>query len=82
MVSKRLMATLSQLQTWLTDAQNAYHALVTGKAVVEFRDQSGEVVRYNQTDKPTLRNYISDLSAQIDALQGTCHSTAPLRVIF
>lgn len=76
------MATLSQLQIWLSDAQTAYHSLVTGKAVVEFRDQSGEVVRYNQTDKETLKNYLSDLIAQIDAANGHFRATAPLRVRF
>ena len=29
----------------LLDAQEAYHALLTGSAVAEFRDQNGETVK-------------------------------------
>lgn len=73
------MATLTEQ---LAEAQAAFHDLMIGKAVAEFRDQSGEVVRYTQADKQQLKWYISDLQRQIDALNGSCHSSAPLRVVF
>jgi len=72
------MATLQEL---LIEAQSAYHDLLIGKAVAEFRDQSGEVVRYSQADRRELNAYISDLKAQIAQSTGTS-PLGPLRVRF
>lgn len=56
---------MANVQQRLTEAEAAYHDLLTGKAVVEFRDQNGEVVRYGQARKGDLAAYIERLKTQI-----------------
>jgi len=66
------MADLATLQTRLTDAEAAYHALLTGTKEVEV--QHGEMtVKYSTsvTQMVQLQSYIADLKAQIVALGGT-----------
>jgi hypothetical protein len=72
---------MATLQEQLIEAQAAYHDLLIGKAVAEFRDQSGEVVRYTQADRRELNAYIADLKAQIAVAAGKC-AVGPLRVRF
>lgn len=62
------------LQERLADAENAYHDLQTGKAVVEVVDQNGEKVRYNVANSSRLLIYISSLKSQINGL-----SLAPMQ---
>lgn len=52
-------------QELLEEAEGAYHALMTGRAVVEVRDQNGELVRYNPANAFRLANYINELKRQI-----------------
>lgn len=73
------MATLTDQ---LAEAQAAYHDLLIGKAVVQFRDQNGEVVIYQQADRSLLAAYIQDLISQIAAAAGTHVRVGPLRVRF
>ena len=73
------MATLTD---YLADAQAAYHDLLTGKAVVQFRDQNGEVVIYALADKSQLAAYIIDLKAQIALAAGSRVNVGPLRTRF
>lgn len=54
------------LQERLEDAENAYHDLVTGKAVVEVVDQNGERVRYSAANRSALLSYIGELKWQIN----------------
>lgn len=68
------MATTTEL---LADAEAKYHALLTGRAVVELRDQNGEVVRYNQASAPKLKAYIDELKLVV---AGTPTCTGPMRV--
>ena len=64
------MADLATLQTWLTEAESAYHALVTGKQSVEV--QHGDMrKKYTAADIGALSAYIAELKAQIAALGGT-----------
>ena len=49
----------------LLDAQEAYHALLTGSAVAEFRDQNGETVKYSRANKNDLFAYIEWLKGQL-----------------
>ena len=63
------MASLAQLQTWLTEAETARHALMTGARAVSIRDPSGRQVQFSETTK--LDVYIAGLQAQIAALSGT-----------
>lgn len=69
------MATPIQL---LSDAEAAYHKLMTGQAVASFRDQNGEEVVYAKTDASKLLIYISGLKAQVAG--GT--PSGPMRVFF
>ncbi|MDO5646312.1 gpW family head-tail joining protein [Paracoccus sp. (in: a-proteobacteria)] len=62
----------------LEDALQAYHRIMTGGGVYEFRDQNGEVVRYSRVDLPKLWAYITWLQGQ---LAPECRQTAgPMRV--
>lgn len=72
------MATLAQR---LAEAEVAYHALLTGKAVVEVRDQNGESVVYQQANRAALAAYVTDLKRQIGSSAGQSE-TGPMRVIF
>lgn len=48
-------------QQRLEEAREAYHALATGQAVAEIRDQNGETIRYAKADISHLRQYIAAL---------------------
>lgn len=64
------MATLSQLQTWLTEAEIARHKVRTGQSV-ELRTYAGRTLKYTAANADQLDAYIADLNAQIATLQGS-----------
>lgn len=74
------MADLATLRTQLTAAQSAYHDLMIGQAVVQIRDQNGELVIYNQADASKLATYISSLQRQIASLTGSTGPSGPMQV--
>lgn len=59
------MATRVQIEKWLSEAEDSYHALATGQAAAVFVDQNGERVEYNKVDMSRLRLYIDDLKRQL-----------------
>lgn len=61
----------------LIDAQTALHALLTGSAVAEFRDQNGETVKYSKANKSDLMAYIEWLKGQLGM---TVLPSGPMRV--
>jgi hypothetical protein len=67
---------LATLQQRYDEALDAQHALLTGTAVVEFRDQNGELVKYNQASAGRLGAYIQDLARQL----GTVIPQGPMSV--
>jgi len=69
------MATPQEL---LTQAQNAYHQLMTGKLAKVVVDQNGERVEFNATNSGKLLSYIQSLQDQI---AGT-RSNRPMRPFF
>lgn len=70
-------------QQALNEAKQAYHDLLTGQAVTEFRDQNGETVRYTQINRAALADYISRLERQLATENGATPSgIAPMRVWF
>lgn len=75
------MATVQQMQVWLVEAENAYHALQTGASVVEAQDSNGERVRYTSANASRLKAYIEDLKLQIAGLATTA-SRYPLRPVW
>ena len=56
---------MSSLREQLTDARDAYHRLMTGAAFVEFKDGTGESIRYKPADAKTLLAYIESLERQL-----------------
>lgn len=63
----------------LAEAEAAYHALMTGQAVVEVTDQSGERVRFTTANASRLSIYIAKLKAEI---AGSIQSRGPMRPMF
>lgn len=63
----------------LAEAEKAYHALMTGRAVVEVTDQNGERVRYTTANASRLSAYIAQLNADI---AGSTTPRGPIRPVF
>lgn len=61
----------------LADAEAAYHQLMTGKSVVQFRDSNGEVIQYNQQSAASLNKYIFLLRQRVFG-----GASGPMRVWF
>lgn len=72
------MATTAQLQTWLTEAENAYHSLMMGGSVRVTVDQNGERVEFTAANSANLQKYIWWLKSQL----GLVAPSAPAGVIF
>lgn len=49
----------------LVEAEAAYHELLTGKAMVELRDQNGELIKYQAANARQLATYIAELKRQL-----------------
>lgn len=62
---------LTILRTRLTDAQQAYHDLMTGGSARVFVDQNAERVEYTAANKANLWAYIIGLQAEICRLDPT-----------
>ena len=73
-------------QTMLEEAQTAYHNLMLGESVVEYRDQNGERVVRTRADANKLLNYINWLKSELGVSTSTPASSAnggaacPMRV--
>lgn len=64
------MATIQQLQTWLTQAEEALHNLTLGAQKVSF-ERSGTKIVYTPAQIPALKSYIASLNSQIRAKGGS-----------
>lgn len=62
----------------LEQAEQAYHDLMTGKSVVQFRDSNGEVIQYNQQSAGKLLQYIFILKQRL----GVATGLGPMRTYF
>ena len=60
----RGMATLSLAQR-LVQAEDAYHAIMTGRQALVVGDQNGERVEYSRTNAAQLAAYIRTLKTEI-----------------
>lgn len=70
-------------KTWLLEAELALHKLATGQTVSIVVDQNGERVEYSKASMSGLRQYISDLKAQIAAAGGSgAAAYGPMRPLF
>jgi hypothetical protein len=67
-----------------TEAQTAYHELMTGQSVASFTDQNGERVTYSKTDAKLLALYIADIIALLGTPVTAATSLAPrpMRFLF
>lgn len=63
----------------LTQAEAAYHALMTGKQARVVVDQNGERVEYNTSNRDALRAYIADLRALVAAPTTNLMLRRPMR---
>jgi hypothetical protein len=59
---------INKLKKWLQEAEEAYHQLMTGGSVRVFVDQNAERLEYTAANKQNLFNYITQLRAQICAI--------------
>lgn len=75
------MATIEQMRVWLVEAENAYHALQTGQAMVEAQDANGERARYTVANASRLWQYIQWLRAQINGVDQAA-ALRPMRPIW
>lgn len=75
------MATVEQMQVWLVEAENAYHALQTGTLLVEAQDSNGERCRYTAANASKLWQYILSLREQL-AGTNTVAARRPLRPVW
>lgn len=57
--------TTEQLTSFLSEAQTAYHNLMTGQKVVSI-NRAGRQVTFNQTNKSELLSYIVELQAALE----------------
>jgi hypothetical protein len=71
------MATLAEQ---ITEAEAAYHSLVTGKAARVIVDQNGERVEFIAANRAALYSYIQDLKSQLDPELPP--RSSPVRFIF
>jgi hypothetical protein len=69
---------MSSLKTKLSDAEAAYHNLMTGKAPKVIVDQNGERVEYNTASAPRLAQYIQELKRLLGAGPGV--PTGPMSI--
>ena len=60
------MATLAQLQTWLSEAESARHSIATGAGIVSLQ-KDGRAMRYTAQNIADLNAYIDRLERQIEA---------------
>lgn len=74
------MADLATLQQWLTEAETARHALLTGKQVARV-SAWGKERDYSKSDQADLQSYITELKGKIAALSG-CGGRRPIRISF
>lgn len=76
--------TAQQLVELITDAREAYHSLVTGRAARVVLDQNGERVEFVSANRQQLYLYIQDLERQYEAVVGvtTTTVTGPAGFVF
>lgn len=55
----------------LAEAEEAFHALMTGKAASVYVDQNGERVEYTRGSAADLRSYIGELKILVGKARGS-----------
>lgn len=73
---------MATLAARLTQAESAYHKLLTGTSARVVVDQNGERVEFTAANRSALYGYILDLRAQIDNGVTVPTMRAPIRFVF
>ncbi len=76
------MADLAVLRTRLTEAETAYHRLMTGEREVEVEFSDGRRNRYSETTASNLKRYIDELRAEIAGATSSIPAAGPIGFIF
>lgn len=66
---------IPSVSSLLTDAELAYHELMTGKQARVFVDQNGERLEFTASSAPRLAGYIAELRRQLGV-----SAVGPMRV--
>lgn len=69
-------------QAMLDEAEKAYHSLMTGTAVVEFTDQNGDKVRFQQSNRQNLYMYIQTIRKALYPACATRNGSGPVGFLF
>lgn len=75
-------STTPTTQQLLSEAEKAYHNLLTGTAVVEVTDQNGERVRFASARRADLYQYIQQLRAMLSVAPTVSPINGPAGFIF
>lgn len=72
---------LAVLKERITQAETAYHQLMTGQMATVVVDQNGERVEFNKVSAPQLYAYISGLKLQLPGVPVSPYA-GPIRFFF
>lgn len=72
----------NHLATQLADAEQAYHALITGTMPRVAVDQNGERVEFTAANRQDLYAYIQTLKSQCGTPAVALHALRPAQFIF
>lgn len=72
------MATLTQLETWLSEAETTRHQIATGSHITEYWKEGRRITRV-RVSLTEISEYIASLQAQIDSHPDNTATTAPRR---
>lgn len=73
---------IGTLNTWLGEAQTAYHKLQTGGKQASVSFGGSKAVTYTQANAQQLAAWINTLQAEIDRRNGKTTRRAPVRFEF
>jgi hypothetical protein len=68
--------------TWLVEARQAYHNLITGTKARVFVDQNGERIEYDRATASGLAAWIATIENALDAGLAAYRRARPLRFTF
>lgn len=72
----------TQYRTWLTEAREAYHELITGNKARVFVDQNGERLEYDRASASGLASWITTLENALDCSLARYRQNRPIGFTF
>jgi hypothetical protein len=76
------MPDIATLRQRLSEAEAAYHRLMTGDREVEVEFTDGRRNRYSETNASSLRDYIGSLKAEILRQSSPLPASGPIGFLF